>query len=90
MTNRMDTNPRRVPDRRRALIILLNDLKMLSRSLGVCAQDAGELCCTDGNLFVFAAVSGSGPSDTRSHTQTHARTHARTQPTRGTQPLMGP
>lgn len=84
MTNRMDTNPRRVPDRRHALIILLNDLKMLSRSLDMCAGDAGELCWTDGNLFVFAAVSRSVPSDTRSHT------HARTQPARGTQPLMGP
>lgn len=40
MTNRMDTNPRRVPDRRHTLIILSNDLKMPSMSIGVCARDA--------------------------------------------------
>lgn len=40
MTNRMDTNPQRVPDRRHTLIILLNALKMPSVSIHVCTGDA--------------------------------------------------
>lgn len=40
MTNRMDSSPRRAPDRRYALITLANDLKMPSVSVGVCARDA--------------------------------------------------
>lgn len=40
MTNRMDSSPRRAPDRRCALITLSNDLKMPSVSVGVCARDA--------------------------------------------------
>lgn len=49
MTNRMDTNPQRVPDRRHALITHFNDLKM-----PVCASacvGAGERADAPGSGF---------------------------------------
>lgn len=51
MTNRMDTNPQRVPDRRRALITHFNDLKCDQLGTSKSKEQHG-VCFLD---FLFAS-----------------------------------
>lgn len=75
MTNRMDTNPQRVPtdDRRQALIILSNDLTMRSASIRVRARDArGIVLDTRQPVCVLQQFYVRRPS--RAHTDAHTHT----------------
>ena len=56
MTNRMDTNPQRVPDRRHALITHFNDLKMPGLRLCVCVGGVGGGCSREWVLQMMTCL----------------------------------
>lgn len=85
MTNRMDTNPQRVPDRRRALITHFNDLKMPGLRGCVCGGwGAGTRADAPGSGFyrqrpvwICNSFESCAPRWTPSRVRTHAGAHTR-------------
>ena len=85
MTNRMDTNPQRVPDRCRALITHFNDLKMPGLRICVCGgRGAGRRVDAPGSGFykerpvcICNSFESCAPIRTPSRVCTHAGARTR-------------